>query len=342
MTFDEILEQVIALLKRQGRVSYRALKMRFDEIDDEYLDVLKEELIDAQRLATDEDGRIMVWAGAMEMPEAMSQSDQTIKPSVQQELPTQVVPTPPEPALPEAERRQLTVMFCDLADSTKLSGQLDPEDFRDVIRAYQATSAEVIERYDGYIAQHLGDGLMVYFGWPQAHEDDALRAVHAGLGILAAMRPLNRRLERDKGIRLAVRIGLHTGPVVVGEIGGGNRHEHLALGENINIASRLEGLASPNTVLASDITTRLVQSAFEGENLGRHELKGIAELMSVFRIIGERTAVEHVATGATDSDLALVGRGPELALLLDRWAQSKDGRGPATPGAGASPGRGAP
>ena len=120
-------------------------------------------------------------------------------------------------------------MFCDLADSTKLSGQLDPEDLRDVIRAYQATSTEVIERYDGYIAQHLGDGLMVYFGWPQAHEDDAQRAVHAGLGIVEAMAGLNARLEQEKGIRLTVRIGVHTGLVVVGEIGKGASQEHLAL-----------------------------------------------------------------------------------------------------------------
>jgi class 3 adenylate cyclase len=134
----------------------------------------------------------------------------------------------------EGERCQLTVMFCDLADSTKLSGQLDPADLRNVIRAYQSTSTEAIERYDGYIAQHLGDGLMVYFGWPQAHEDDAQRAVHAGLGILEAMSDRNARLEREKGIRLTVRIGIHTGLVVVGEIGKGVSQEHLALGETPN------------------------------------------------------------------------------------------------------------
>ena len=145
--------------------------------------------------------------------------------------PAQVEPPPPEPHTPDAERRQLTVMFCDLADSTKLSGQLDPEDLREVIRAYQQTSAEVIHQFEGYIAQYLGDGLLIYFGWPQAHEDDAQRAVHAGLGILEAMRGLNKRLEQEKGIRLAVRIGVHTGLVVVGEIGQGASQEHLALGE---------------------------------------------------------------------------------------------------------------
>lgn len=132
---------------------------------------------------------------------------------------------------PEAERRQLTVMFCDLADSTRLSQQLDAEDLREVVRAYQATAAAVIHQYEGHIAQYLGDGLLVYFGWPVAHEDDALRGVYAGLGLVEAITTtLNPRLEREKGVQLAVRIGLHTGPVGVGEMGGGGRHEHLATG----------------------------------------------------------------------------------------------------------------
>ena len=132
---------------------------------------------------------------------------------------------------PEAERRQLTVMFCDLVDSTDLSRRLDPEDLREVVRAYQATAAEVIDRYAGHIAQYLGDGLLIYFGFPVAHEDDAQRAVHTGLGIVEAMDTLNTRLAADYGVELAVRIGIHTGPVVVGEMGGGGRHENLALGE---------------------------------------------------------------------------------------------------------------
>jgi hypothetical protein len=143
MTFDEILAQVIALLKRQGRVSYRALKMRFEEIDDEYLDVLKEELIDAQRLSTDEDGRIMVWAGETDrIPVTTRQPDQAEpQPTAQKEPPTQVASPPTEPHTPDAERRQLTILFTDLVDSTKLSGQLDAEDYREVVRAYQAACA---------------------------------------------------------------------------------------------------------------------------------------------------------------------------------------------------------
>src|SRR5262249_42667324 len=197
MTFDDILEQVITRLQRQGRVSYRALKMRFN-LDDEYLDVLKEELIDAQRIAMDEDGRILVWTGETGGAPVSSSLSMQAEP----QAPTQH--EQPTPHTPEAERRQLTVMFCDLVDSTTLSSQLDPEDLREVVRGYQQVCSAVITRFDGYIAQYLGDGLLVYFGYPVAHEDDAQRAVCAGLGILAALEDLNISLKRDKGIQLAI------------------------------------------------------------------------------------------------------------------------------------------
>ena len=143
-------------------------------------------------------------------------------------------------------------MFCDLVESTSLSSQLDPEEYRDVVRAYQQVCTEVITRYDGHIAQLLGDGLLVYFGYPHAHEDDAQRAVRAGLGMLTALGDLNSRLQQAKGIQLGVRVGIHTGLVVVGEMGGAGRQEQLALGEVPNIASRIEGLAAPNTVAISE------------------------------------------------------------------------------------------
>jgi class 3 adenylate cyclase len=161
------------------------------------------------------------------------------------------------------------MLFCDLADSTALAGQLDPEDLREVIRAYQATCASVIQRFDGHIAQYLGDGLLVYFGYPQAHEDDASRAVRAGLAIIEAIDTLNTRLERDRGIRLAVRVGIHTGLVVVGAMGGG-RHEYLALGETPNIAARLQGLAAPDTVVISATTHQLAALAKTSYTLVGH------------------------------------------------------------------------
>src|SRR5262245_43331893 len=162
---------------------------------------------------------------------------------------------------PEAERRQLTVMFCDLVGSTPLAEKLDPEDLRQVILAYQQTCAEQVRRFDGYLARYVGDGLLVYFGYPQAHEDDAPRAIRAGLGIVQALPQLNRRLQHTGGtqpaVPLQVRIGIHTGLVVVGEMGGGDYRDPMAIvGETPNIAARLQDLAQPNTMVISEATAK--------------------------------------------------------------------------------------
>jgi class 3 adenylate cyclase len=220
---------------------------------------------------------------AIPPPESTRPSN-TAQPEGQSATPATSMPVTPHPA--DAERRQLTVMFCDLTDSTPLAEQLDPEDLREVVRAYQQMCAEVIQRFEGHIAQYLGDGLLVYFGWPQAHDDDAQRAVQAGLGILAAMGTLNTRLERDKGLRLAVRVGIHTGLVMVGEMGGGGRHEQLARGDTPNVAARIQGLAAPDTVLITAATHRLAQGYFTIAPLGPQILKGVAAPVPVYRVLG--------------------------------------------------------
>jgi len=219
------------------------------------------------------------------------------------------------------------VLFCDLADSTRLAGQLDPEDLREVVLAYQAAGVEVIQRFDGYIAQYLGDGLLVYFGYPQAHEDDAQRAVRTGLGILDAMGTLNTRLEQAKGIRLAVRIGIHTGPVVVGTMGSGGRHEQLALGETPNLAARLQNLAAPDTVAISSTTHRLVQGYFTCDDCGIHSFKGVETPTRVYRVVGESAAQSRLDVAEAIGLTPLVGREHEVGLLQERWAQRKDGLG---------------
>ena len=238
-----------------------------------------------------------------------------------------VAASEPARSAPEAERRRVTVMFCDLVDSTKLSRQLDPEDYRAVVRSYQTAAAELIQSYDGHIAQYLGDGLMVYFGWPHAHEDAAPRAVPASLAIVKAMAPLNTRLEPQFSVRIAVRIGLHTGLAVVGAVGGRERQEQLAMGDTPNIASRIQELAAPDTVALSAATARLVQRAFALEDLGPHRLKGVVESMPVFRVLGAMEAddVEDEAVVATIP--TLVGRNEEIGLLRRRWEQSKAGLG---------------
>ena len=328
MTFDDVLEQVIQLLQRQGRVSYRALKRRF-ALDDDYLEDLKEELVHAQRVATDEDGRILVWTGdARTTLSPVSPPQQTARqPAVQTDQSVQTAAAPTQPRLPDAERRQLTVLFCDLVDSTRLARQLDPEEWREVVRTYQHTCATAIQRFAGYIAQYLGDGLLVYFGYPQAHEDDAQRAVHTGLGILEAMATLNARLVPDKGFRLAVRVGIHTGLVVVGEIGGAGRQEQLALGDTPNMAARLQGLATPDTVVISDATWRLVQGYFAGHDLGPQTLKGVETPVQVYRVLATSGAQSRLDIVSPRGLTPLVGREAEVALLHERWAQARDGLG---------------
>jgi class 3 adenylate cyclase/tetratricopeptide (TPR) repeat protein len=223
-----------------------------------------------------------------------------------------------------AERRHLTVMFCDLADSTELSGQLDPEDLRDVIAAYQSAAAAQIEKWGGYIARYMGDGILVYFGYPQAHEDDPERAVHAGLDIIAKVNHLDVRPD----LALHVRIGVATGVVVAGDIiGEGASEERVVLGVTPNLAARLQSLAEYDTVVISDRTHRLTGGFFDYEDLGPHQLKGIKDPENAWRVTGtSQTTSRFEAT--TEAGLSpLVGREEEISLLLGRWRQCKSGEG---------------
>jgi class 3 adenylate cyclase/predicted ATPase len=326
MTFDEVLTQALELLKRQGRVSYSALKRRFD-LNDDYLNDLKDELLFAHPVV-DADNRGLVWTGETASGQAVAapSAQPTPPPAAQQQPSLQGTPLPTVPP-PDAERRQLTVMFCDLVDSTKLSSQRDPEEYREMVRAYQKVCSEVITRFEGHVAQLLGDGLLVYFGYPVAHEDDAQRAVRTGLGILATMGGLNSRLQPEKGIQLALRLGIHTGLVVVGEMGGAGRQEQLALGEVPNIASRIEGLAQPNTVAISEATYRLVQGYFDCEALGEQTLRGVTEPVHVYRVLQASGARGRLDVAVTRGLTPLVGRESEVTLLLERWEQVKAGQG---------------
>jgi len=185
----------------------------------------------------------------------------------------------------------------------------------------------VIQRFEGYIAQYLGDGLLLYFGYPQAHEDDAQHAVRASLGMLTAMQALNVRLEQDKGIRLAIRLGIHTGLVVVGDIGGAGRQEQLALGETPNIAARLQGLATPDTVVISEATAQLVHGYFVCQALGAQDLKGLAQPLMVYRVMHESGAQTRLDVAATRGLTRLVGREQEVGLLAERWERATEGMG---------------
>jgi predicted ATPase/class 3 adenylate cyclase len=228
----------------------------------------------------------------------------------------EVEPLPPQKApLETGERRQLTVLFCDLVGSTELSTRLDAEELAERMRSYQSTCVEVIERFGGHVAQYLGDGILVYFGYPQAHDDDAERAVRAGLGLVEALAGQS-----------AVRIGIHTGPVVVQAMGSGEKRETLALGETTNLAARLQALAAPDTLLLSEATRRLVRGIFVLEPLGAQRVKGFAEPVLAHRAVrptGVRSRLDLAAGRLTP----LVGRELELATLVDRFERAADGEG---------------
>jgi class 3 adenylate cyclase/predicted ATPase len=224
-----------------------------------------------------------------------------------------------EPAL--AERRHLTVMFCDLVGSTALSARLDVEDLRDVIGGYQKRVTEVVTSFGGFVARYLGDGVLVYFGYPNAHEDDPEQAVRAGLAVVSAVREL-------KGSeRLEVRLGIATGVAVVGDLlGAGAAHDREIVGEMPNLAARLQALAEPNTIVIANSTRRLIGSVFELTDLGLQELKGFTQLQHAWRVVGE-AQVGSRFEALRSTQTPLIGRDEEVDLLFRRWTQAKSGEG---------------
>src|SRR4051794_30997101 len=220
------------------------------------------------------------------------------------------------------ERRQLTVMFCDLVGSTALSERLDPEELRSLLHAYRTLCGDVIVRYDGFVARYVGDGILTYFGWPSAHEEDAERAVRAALEIVHTVR------RASSTENLSVRVGIATGPVVVGETAGTGDQSKLAVGSTPNLAARLQALAVADQIVIAASTRRLIGNAFELTDLGEHDLKGIAEPVHAWRV--ERALVTESrfdASHGIDAMTPLVGRDEELDLLLRRWSQANDSEG---------------
>jgi class 3 adenylate cyclase/predicted ATPase len=289
--FYAVLDQVVELLRSRGRVSYRALKEHFG-LNDERLDAIRAELLYAHSENVSADGQGLVWTVAH-----------------------------------HGERRQLTMFFCDLVGSTTLASQFDPEDWREIVGSYYDACAKVIARFDGHIAQYLGDGLLVYFGYPRAHEDDAQRAVRAGLGIIGAVGQLNAVLSERHGISLAVRLGCHTGLVVVGDDVGGTGLDDMVLGDTPNIAARLEGIAAPNTLVIGPLTYQLVHGFFNCRPIGTPTLKGVASPLAVYQVLNESNARTRLEAAGNVGLTPLVGRSDEVRLLEQRWAQVVDGRG---------------
>lgn len=228
------------------------------------------------------------------------------------------------PATPEAERRQLTVMFCDLVDSTRLASRLDPEEMHAVIRAFQNAVTGEIARFEGHVAKFMGDGVLAYFGWPKAHEDEAERAVRAGLAIAEAV----AGMPAPSGTPLGVRVGVATGLVVVGDlIGRDEARERVVVGETPNLAARLQGIAPPGAVVVSEATRRLLGATFDLDDLGPQPLKGLERPVTAYRVRQESAIEGRFEAHQAGQLLPMVGREQELATILDRWRQARAGEG---------------
>ena len=291
MSFESLLDAATELLKRRRRITYRALQREFG-LDEATLADLRDELILGQRVARDENGTVLEW--------------------------TAVEATP-------GERRWLTVMFCDLVGSTKLSARLDPEDLRDVVRGYHDECAGVLRPLGGYIAQYLGDGILVYFGYPMANEDDAERAVRAGLAIVHAVNQLGARLSQRLAGALAVRVGIHTGRVVVSDLGDARNPETLALGEAPNLAAHIQSAAGAGQVLVSQATYALLPPAFDTEDLGPVVLKDPANPVHLWRVRGDRRARDPAALRPPRRQL--VDPAGHLERLAQSWQRVRSGDG---------------
>jgi class 3 adenylate cyclase len=256
MTFDEILTQVLELLQREGRVSYRALKRRFD-LDEDYLEDLKAEIIQAKKLAVDEDGAVLVWTGDTAMvPVSVSDQDRPPLSYTPAYLVEKILTSR---AALEGERKQVTVLFADLKSSTELIEGLDPEEARQLLAPALHVMMDAVHRYEGTVNQVLGDGIMALFGAPVAHEDHAVRACYAALAMQTALHRYAEEVRRSHGLELHMRVGLNSGEVVVRTISNDLHVDYSAVGQTTHLAARMEQLATPGSIRLTAATLRLAE-----------------------------------------------------------------------------------
>jgi class 3 adenylate cyclase/predicted ATPase len=333
-TFDELLAQITDLLRRDGRLTYRSLKRRFG-LDDDYVADLRDELIKAKRIAIDEDGKVLVWTGATPVSSSKFQV-----PSSPPQLPapnTQppISYTPPHLAeriraatLTDGERKTITVLFADLKGSTALIEGLDPEDARAIIDPALQLMMDAVHRYEGYVAQALGDGIFALFGAPLAHEDHPQRALYAALRMQEEMRHYSDEIRLKHGVPLAMRVGINTGEVVVRSIRKDDLHtDYVPVGHSTNLAARMEQMATPGSILITDDTRKLVEGYFEFRALGAMQIKGVEEPLHVYEVLGTGPLRTRLQVAAQRGLTRFVGRQSELEQMHLALEHAKAGRG---------------
>jgi class 3 adenylate cyclase/predicted ATPase len=328
VTFDEILERVLEMLRRRGRVSYRALKVQF-QLDDTLLEILKDEIVEVHQLARDQEGEMLVWTGdtaSPAVPTAAPAPDQSKAP---------LTYTPPylaekiltsRPAL-EGERKQVTVLFADIKDSTELIQDLDPEAAQQLLDPALHRMMEAVHRFEGTVNQVLGDGIMALFGAPIAHEDHALRACYAALTMQTAMREYTEAVRRTHGIELRIRVGINAGEVVVRAIGNDLHMDYSAVGQTTHLAARMEQLAAPGTIRLTAGTLRLIEGLVQVHPLGPIPVKGMTEPVEVFELVGASALRRRRQAAAARGLTRFVGREVEVAALRQALAQAGTGHG---------------
>jgi class 3 adenylate cyclase/predicted ATPase len=328
MTFEEILDQAIAMLQRRGRLTYGALKRQF-QLDDAYLEDLKAELIEGQRVAVDEDGRVLVWTGA-----EVSAPHLLLPPvSSQDRLP--LAYTPPYLAekiltaksVLEGERKQVTVLFADLKGSMELLADRDPEEARQLLDPVLERMMAAVHRYEGTVNQIMGDGIMALFGAPIAHEDHAVRACYAALAMQAALRRYSDEVRRTHGLTVHFRIGLNAGEVVVRAISNDLHMDYSAIGQTTHLAARMEQLAAPGSILLTAATLRLVEGLVQVTALGPVPVKGLAEPVEVFELVGASAIRRRLQASAARGLTRFVGRQQELTALQQALERAGAGHG---------------
>jgi class 3 adenylate cyclase len=337
MTFDEVLAQVLELLQREKRVSYRALKRRFD-LDDTYLEDVKDELIYAKKLVVDEDNRVLVWVGEQEAAPAPPSAPGTpalAAPPSTEPARAPVAYTPPylaekiltsRSAL-EGERKQVTILFADLKGSTELIRDLDPEQAQALLDPALHLMMDAVHRFEGTVNQVLGDGIMALFGAPVAHEDHAVRACYAALAMQTALRRYAEEVRRSHGLEMQARVGLNSGEVVVRAIGNDLHMDYSAVGQTTHLAARMEQLASPGSIRLTAATLRLAEGLVQVHTLGPVPVRGLTEPVEVFELVGASTIRGRLQASAARGLTRFVGRQQELAALQQALERAGAGHG---------------
>ena len=327
MTFYEVLEQVRELLQRHGRMSYRALKRQF-ELDDAYLEDLRAELVEVQRVAVDQDGTMLVWTGdasAAQVPAAPAPApERAPRAYMPAHLTDKILATR---TTLEGERKQVTVLFADLKDSTELIRGLDPEAAQQLLDPAIHRMMDAVHRLEGTVNQVLGDGIMALFGAPIAHEDHALRACYAALAMQAAMRSYTEEVRRTRGLELRMRVGLNSGEVVVRAIGNDLHMDYSAVGETTHLAARMEQMAMPGSIRLTASTLGLVEGLVQVTALGPVPVKGLVEPVEVFELLGASRLHRRLQAAAARGLTPFVGRQQELDAIHQALTRAKAGHG---------------